>query len=89
MDIEWAKDGISGDLFIVQARPETVESQKAMDILETYRLDKKGSILATGKGVGEKIAAGKSHVISDVAHLSSFKPGEILVSDSTNPDWEP
>ena len=89
MDIEWAKDGISGDLFIVQARPETVESQKDMDILETYRLDKKGSILAIGKGVGEKIASGKSHVISDVAHLSSFEPGEILVSDSTNPDWEP
>lgn len=89
MDIEWAKDGISGELFIVQARPETVESQKDMDILETYRLVKKGSILAIGKGVGEKIASGKSHVISDVTHLSSFEPGEILVSDSTNPDWEP
>ena len=89
MDIEWAKDGITGELFIVQARPETVESQKALDILETYYLDKKGPILAIGKGVGEKIASGKSHVISDVAQLSSFKPGEILVSDSTNPDWEP
>jgi pyruvate,water dikinase len=89
MDIEWAKDGISGDLFIVQARPETVESQKAMDVLETYRLEKKGSILAIGKRVGEKIASGKSHIIPDVTHLSSFKPGEILVSDSTNPDWEP
>ena len=89
MDIEWAKDGMSGDLFIVQARPETVESQKNMDILETYRLDKKGAILTTGKSVGEKIAGGKSHVISDVAHLTSFEPGEILVSDSTNPDWEP
>jgi pyruvate,water dikinase len=89
MDIEWAKDGITGELFIVQARPETVESQKALDILETYYLDKKGSILAIGKGVGEKIASGKSRVISDVAQLSSFIPGEILVSDSTNPDWEP
>ena len=89
MDIEWAKDGISGDLFIVQARPETVESQKALDILETYRLDKKGPILVIGKGVGEKIASGKAHIIPDAAHLSSFKPGEILVSDSTNPDWEP
>jgi len=89
MDIEWAKDGITGELFIVQARPETVESQKALDILETYYLDKKGSILAKGKGVGEKIASGESHVISNVAQLSSFKPGEILVSDSTNPDWEP
>jgi len=89
MDIEWAKDGITGELFIVQARPETVESQKALDILETYYLDAKGSILSTGNSVGEKIASGKSHVISDVAQLSSFKPGEILVSDSTNPDWEP
>jgi pyruvate,water dikinase len=89
MDIEWAKDGISGDLFIVQARPETVESQKALDILETYHLDEKRSILATGKGVGEKIASGKARIIPDAAHLSLFKPGEILVSDSTNPDWEP
>ena len=89
MDIEWAKDGISGELFIVQARPETVESQKALDILETYYLDKKGSILAIGKGVGEKIASGKARIIPDAAHLISFEPGEILVSDSTNPDWEP
>jgi pyruvate,water dikinase len=89
MDIEWAKDGISGDLFIVQARPETVESQKALDILETYHLDKKGSVLVTGKGVGEKIASGKARILPDAAHISSFEPGEILVSDSTNPDWEP
>jgi pyruvate,water dikinase len=89
MDIEWAKDGISSELFIVQARPETVESQKALDILETYHLDKKGSILVIGKGVGEKIAVGKARIIPDAAHLSTFKPGEILVSDSTNPDWEP
>ena len=89
MDIEWAKDGISGDLFIVQARPETVESQKALDILETYYLDQKGSMLVIGKGVGEKIASGKARIIPDTAHLSLFKPGEILVSDGTNPDWEP
>jgi pyruvate, water dikinase len=89
MDIEWAKDGISSELFIVQARPETVESQKDLDIMETYYLDQKGNVLATGKGVGEKIAGGRAHIISDVAHLSTFKPGEILVSDSTNPDWEP
>ncbi|MFC1947855.1 phosphoenolpyruvate synthase [Chloroflexota bacterium] len=89
MDIEWAKDGITGELLIVQARPETVESQKALDFLETYYLDKKGEILAIGKGVGEKIASGKARIIHDTDHLSSFKPGEILVSDSTNPDWEP
>ncbi|MBW2688508.1 MAG: phosphoenolpyruvate synthase [Deltaproteobacteria bacterium] len=89
MDIEWAKSGISGELFIVQARPETVESQKAMDTLEVYHLDVKGSVLSSGRSVGEKIASGKARRIEDVAHLSSFQPGEILVSDTTMPDWEP
>jgi len=89
MDIEWAKDGISGDLFIVQARPETVQSQRAMDVLETYHLEKKGRVLARGKSVGKKIARGKAHIIPDVAHLFSFSPGEILVADTTTPDWEP
>jgi len=89
MDIEWAKDGVSGELFIVQARPETVQSQKAMDVLETYHLDKRGQVLARGKSVGDKIASGKAHVIPDAAHLSSFKPGEIIVADATTPDWEP
>lgn len=89
MDIEWAKDGLSGDLFIVQARPETVQSQKSVDVLETYRLDKKGRVLTRGKSVGEKIANGKTRIISDVAHLSSFNPGEVLVADTTTPDWEP
>ncbi|MBP1763813.1 MAG: phosphoenolpyruvate synthase [Firmicutes bacterium] len=89
MDIEWAKDGISGELFIVQARPETVQSVKQQDVLETYFLDKKGPVLAIGKSVGEKIGSGKVHVIKDAFHLSSFKPGEILVADTTTPDWEP
>jgi pyruvate, water dikinase len=89
MDIEWAKDGRTGELFIVQARPETVQSQKTRDILETYRLEKKGPVLITGRSIGEKIASGKAHILSDVAHLSSFKPGEILISDTTTPDWEP
>lgn len=89
MDIEWAKDGITGQLFIVQARPETVESQKAMDTLEVYHLDGRGSVLIRGKSVGEKIASGKARRIDDVSQLSSFKPGEVLVSDTTMPDWEP
>jgi pyruvate,water dikinase len=80
MDIEWAKDGISGDLFIVQARPETVESQKALHILETYYLDKKGSILVTGKGVGEKIASGKARMIPDAAHLGGRTCHAAIVS---------
>ncbi|VVB65372.1 putative phosphoenolpyruvate synthase [uncultured archaeon] len=89
MDIEWAKDGRTDELFIVQARPETVQSQKTGDILETYHLEGKGPVLITGRSVGEKIASGKAHIISDAAHLSEFKPGEILISDTTTPDWEP
>jgi pyruvate,water dikinase len=89
MDVEWAKDGESGELFIVQARPETVQSQRAVDSLETYHLKEKGAVLVTGRSVGEKIASGNARVILDVAHLSSFHPGEILVADSTTPDWEP
>lgn len=89
MDIEWAKDGITGEIFIVQARPETVQSQKRPDILEIYHLDKKGKLLATGKSVGEKIAAGKANVIKDANELGRFREGEILVTDKTDPDWEP
>ncbi len=89
MDIEWAKDGITGELFVVQARPETVQSQKALDLLEVYHLDRKGPILVRGKSVGEKIASGKARVIPDVAHLHTFRPGEVLVADTTTPDWEP
>ncbi|MCD1294371.1 phosphoenolpyruvate synthase [Methanocella sp. CWC-04] len=89
MDIEWAKDGVLNQLFIVQARPETVQSQKDRDVLETYYLETKGSVLATGKSVGQKIGTGMARIIKDVAHLSSLKPGEVLVSDTTTPDWEP
>ncbi len=89
MDIEWAKDGITGELFIVQARPETVQSQKSKEILETYVLEKRSGILAKGRSVGDKIASGKARVIPDVSDLPSFKPGEILIADTTTPDWEP
>ncbi|AKB28718.1 Phosphoenolpyruvate synthase [Methanosarcina siciliae T4/M] len=89
MDIEWAKDGITGELFIVQARPETVQSQKSKDVLETYVLEDKSEVLAKGRSVGDKIASGKAHVIPDVSDLPSFRPGEILIADTTTPDWEP
>lgn len=89
MDIEWAKDGITGELFIVQARPETVQSQKSKDVLETYVLEEKSNVLARGRSVGDKIASGKAHVITDISDLPSFKPGEILIADTTTPDWEP
>ncbi|WP_342305103.1 phosphoenolpyruvate synthase [Methanolobus sp. ZRKC5] len=89
MDVEWAKDGETGELFIVQARPETVQSLKRKDVLETYYLDKSSDVIVTGRSVGSKIASGKVHVISDVALLPDFKAGEILVADTTTPDWEP
>ncbi|MDR7665962.1 phosphoenolpyruvate synthase [Methanosarcina sp. Z-7115] len=89
MDIEWAKDGITSELFIVQARPETVQSQKSKDVLETYVLEEKSNVLARGRSVGDKIASGKAHVITDISDLPSFKPGEILIADTTTPDWEP
>ena len=89
MDIEWAKDGITGELFIVQARPETVQSQKSKEILETYVLETRSGILAKGRSVGDKIAFGKARMISDISDLPSFKPGEILIADTTTPDWEP
>ena len=89
MDIEWAKDGLTGELFIVQARPETVQSQKPRDLLENYRLKERGATLVTGRAVGEKIATGPVRVIKSVAHLRDFKQGEVLVTDKTDPDWEP
>ncbi len=89
MDMEWAKDGIDGKLYMVQARPETVASQKKGHVLERYVLKGSGEVLTTGRAVGTKIATGRAHVISDLAHLHEFQPGEVLVSDTTTPDWEP
>ncbi len=89
MDIEWAKDGSDGKLYIVQARPETVASQRRVTILETYTLEGKATVLTTGRSVGEKIGSGRAHVIESPAHLPDFKPGEILIADITTPDWEP
>jgi pyruvate,water dikinase len=89
MDIEWAKDGLTQQLFVLQARPETVKSQGAMNILETYFLKEKGRILAQGKSVGEKIGTGPINVLSSVREIEKFKKGEILVTQMTDPDWEP
>ncbi len=95
MDMEWAKDGISGDIFIVQARPETVQSQKAKkgsNSIETYHLrakkeDKK--LLVVGRAVGGKIGAGKVRIIETLDRINEFQEGEVLVTDNTDPDWEP
>ncbi|MEW6306058.1 MAG: phosphoenolpyruvate synthase, partial [Verrucomicrobiota bacterium] len=89
MDIEWAKDGHTGELFIVQARPETVQSRKDMDVSEIYKLKQRGPVLVTGRSVGEKIATGPVRVIRSVQFINQFKPGEVLVTDKTDPDWEP
>jgi pyruvate,water dikinase len=89
MDIEWAKDGNTGELFIVQARPETVESRKDRDVLETYRLKERGRVLVAGRSVGSKIATGPVRVIKSADHLREFQQGEVLVTDKTDPDWEP
>ena len=89
MDIEWAKDGMSGELFIVQARPETVQSQRETGVLEKYILDGKGNVIAKGKSVGEKIASGKARVVLNIDDLHSVMPGEIIVANTTTPDWEP
>jgi pyruvate,water dikinase len=89
MDIEWAKDGITGQLFILQARPETVKSQSEKNVLENYVLKEKGRVLVQGRSVGEKIGAGPVNVLSGVREIERFKKGEILVTQMTDPDWEP
>ena len=87
MDIEWAKDGLDGRLYIVQARPETVVSQQNRMTLEEYRLERTGLVKVEGRAVGSRIATGRARLIAHQAELSQFQPGEILVADSTSPDW--
>jgi pyruvate, water dikinase len=89
MDIEWAKDGLDGQLYIVQARPETAASQRSMTTVESYVLEGRGDILTEGRSVGEKVASGVAKRIEHLEHLSDFKPGQVLVADTTTPDWEP
>ncbi|SKB15280.1 phosphoenolpyruvate synthase [Planktothrix sp. PCC 11201] len=89
MDIEWAKDGLTGELFIVQARPETVQSQKTGRVLEHYKLQGKGRVLLTGRAVGDKIGQGKACIMTNVKNMDQFQPGDVLVTHRTDPDWEP
>jgi pyruvate, water dikinase len=89
MDMEWAKDGDDGLLYMVQARPETVASQKRGNVLEIYSVKGSGEVLTSGRSVGEKVVSGTVRVIASVAHLAAFRPGEVLVADTTTPDWEP
>jgi len=89
MDVEWAKDGSDGALYIIQARPETVASRRKPDALESYVLKSKGKTVAVGRAIGEKVAAGKVRLIRSKRDLSAFRPGDVLVAPATSPDWEP
>lgn len=89
MDIEWAKDGESGALFILQARPETVKSRENGQQLERFQLNARSKILAEGRSIGQKIGKGKARIINDVSEMDRVQPGDVLVSDMTDPDWEP
>jgi pyruvate, water dikinase len=89
MDIEWAKDGETGELFIVQARPETVQSQKSSQVLRSYRLEEKSAVLAKGRAIGERIGQGKVRVILGTNQIEAFQQDEVLVTSRTDPDWEP
>jgi len=89
MDVEWAKDGDDGKLYIVQARPETVKSRASANVMERYLLKEKGKVLVEGRAIGQRIGAGKVRVINDVSEMDKVQPGDVLVSDMTDPDWEP
>lgn len=89
MDIEWAKDGHTGKLYIVQARPETVKSRDHATTLERFQLNEKGKVLTEGRAIGQKIGAGKARVIRSLADMNKVQPGDVLVADMTDPDWEP
>jgi pyruvate,water dikinase len=89
MDIEWAKDGVDGQLYILQARPETVKSRDNKHVLERYTLSKTGEVLAEGRSIGQRIGQGKARVIKDINEMHKVQPGDVLVSDMTDPDWEP
>ena len=89
MDMEWAKDGRTGELFLLQARPETVHARETGLVLERHVLDQAGEVLVAGRSVGEKIGAGRARVIRSVADLEELRDGEVLVTEMTDPDWEP
>ena len=89
MDIEWAKDGTDGKLYIVQARPETVRSREDAQVIERYQLDGNASTVCTGRAIGHKIGAGTAKVLSSIAEMDKIEPGDVLVTDMTDQDWEP
>ena len=89
MDIEWGKDGVDGRLYILQARPETVVSRASAKVIRRFRLHESGTVLAAGRAIGQRIGSGSVRVLSDLAQMDSFRAGDVLVADMTDPDWEP
>ncbi|KFZ29692.1 phosphoenolpyruvate synthase [Pseudidiomarina atlantica] len=89
MDIEWAKDGIDGKLYIVQARPETVQSNKSGQAIERFTLAKKSQVVASGRAIGQRIGSGVARVLNDISEMDQVQAGDVLVTDMTDPDWEP
>jgi pyruvate,water dikinase len=89
MDIEWAKDGINGNLYILQARPETVKSRSNKQVLERYKLNGEGEVLCEGRSIGQRIGHGKARIIRDISEMHHVQEGDVLISDMTDPDWEP
>lgn len=89
MDIEWAKDGDDGRLYIVQARPETVKSRQNANTMERYLLKQKGNVIAEGRSIGQRIGSGKVRIVTSIDEMDKVQPGDVLVSDMTDPDWEP
>ena len=89
MDIEWGKDGVDGRLYILQARPETVVSRSSANVIRRFRLRESGEVVAAGRAIGQRIGAGPVRVLTDVAQMSEFRTGDVLVADMTDPDWEP
>jgi pyruvate,water dikinase len=89
MDIEWGRDGLSGEILILQARPETVESRADKQVLERYHMREKGEVLTTGRSIGQKIGSGIVRIVPSIADLDKVQEGDVLVTDMTDPDWEP
>ena len=89
MDIEWALDGDDSELYIVQARPETVKSRENQNVIERYQLNEKGKILCEGRAIGGRIGSGPARVINDISQMNRVQPGDVLITDMTDPDWEP
>src|SRR5690606_5380917 len=89
MDIEWAKDGVSGKLFIVQARPETVKSRAKATQIERYQLGERGPVICEGRSIGQRIGSGVARVVRSMEDMARVQPGDVLIADMTDPDWEP